>query len=298
LRFIVWPLRPGGGLGAADVEPERRWSLDVGLSGTQAGNTGSNAETFHWGPFTRFGYEFAEALRGRAALRHTENRFLYDGLGNIARQSHTALAPGINWEITESFSIDVEYTFRFGENQFRKHVGSVGLEYTIFRWMRASVDGAYNQQNYIFPEPALKVQNRTYSFGGEVAFIPHKQWEIALSVNRLSSRYTTNKSLYTAQSAGIGTTYCAKDRSYSVSAAGLVGTDSSNYTMLGGELRTRFSFGEHVSFRIGGTVSVYNCRANQQARNKRTTSSETISPLGNTDEFVVSSVSIEGTYAF
>lgn len=273
------------------------WEFSAGMGGTASLNTGSSAETFYWGPFMRADYEIIEPLKARLGARHTENKFLYDGLGNIAKQSNTGISPGLNWEITDTVTLDSEYSFRFGENDFREHAGILGVEYAGWNLVRFGLDGNYSQQNYNFPTSGTGIIQRSFGLSLESTFIASKQLEIPLLLTYLNSRYSTNKTIYTARTAALGVTWRTEDRKWSLSASGSVGSDSSNYSILGAEARVRFKPLEQVSIRFSAAISAYNYSAAQNSKS-RIAQGDSVSPLGNSDAFNIQSAGIEAAYSF
>lgn len=273
------------------------WDFAAGIGGTETINTGSSADTFYWGPFFRAGYQISDPLRARLGLRHTQNRFLYDGLGRIARQSSTGISPGLSWEITDSLNVDAEYSFRIGENSFREHAGVVGVEYSAFSFLRFALDGSYNQQNYVFPDTSTKVSQRSIGATFETVISPVKRFEFPLMLNYLNSLYNTNKTTYVARTAGLGFTFRTEDRFWGFTVSGILGSDSSNYFILGGELKIRLNPLDRVSLRITSGVTRYSYSADQAGKNKKA-QGETLSPLGNTDAFNIQSFGIEVSYVF
>lgn len=282
------------GLVAQEISP---WDISAGIGGTEIINTGSSVDTFYWGPFVRAGYQVTDPLKARLGLRHTQNKFLYDGLGGIARQSHTGISPGLSWEITDSFNIDAEYSFRIGENSYREHAGVLGTEYTAFSSLRFALDGSYNQQNYVFPDTGTKISQRSIGVTFETVLSPAKRFEIPLLVNYLNSLYNTNKTTYVARTAALGFTYRAEDRFWGFTLSGTIGSDSSNYSILGGELKIRLNPLDHLSVRITGGITRYGYSADQAGKNKKA-QGETLSPLGNSDAFNIQSVGMEVSYTF
>jgi hypothetical protein len=194
----------------------RVWDFAAGFGGTETINTGSAIDTFYWGAFVRAGYQIADPLKARLAIRHTRNKFLYDGLGGIAKQSHTAFSPGISWDLSEKLSFDAEYNYRLGENSFQEHAGTLAAEYLPFSFMRFSVDGSYSQQNYIFPDSGVKVSQRSINLTLEPAILLSKQIEFPVLLSYLNSRYTTNKTIYVATTAAPGFTFRSHDRLFHI----------------------------------------------------------------------------------
>lgn len=282
-----------------EMKEKSPWEFTAGFGGTESVNTGNSADTFYWGPFGKVGYEFSDPLRARFTLRHTRDKFLYDGLGGIAKQSSTGFTPGINWEIAETFSVDAEYTHKFGENDFRENSGTLALEFTGINILRLGVDASVSQQNYIFPTTETKVALRNFATSLEAAIIVSRQVEIPLLFSYMSSRYNTNSSLYSARTFTPGVTYRTQDRAWSFTGAAVVGSDSSNYSILGLEARVRFRATEHVSFRVSGSINRYNYSAVKTLRGaKAVTAADSVSPLGNSETFEIGNLGFEAAYAF
>ncbi|MFO1470479.1 MAG: hypothetical protein U1F27_05500 [Turneriella sp.] len=282
-----------------EVKVKSPWEFSGGLSGTESLNTGSSAETFYWGPFFRGTYEFSDPLRARLGVRNTQNKFIYDGLGGIARQSNTAISPALNWEITESISIDAEYTYRFGENAFSENGGVLAFEYAGLRILRLSIDGYYNQQSFRFPVSETKVSVRGFGGSLEAAFLVSKQIEIPLLLSYMSSRYNTNGTTYNARTITPGVTYRTNDRAWAFTAAGVLGSDSSKYSILGMEGRIRYRATENISVRLSGAISHYSYTAPKTPRGGKTvTSAESVSPLGNSEAFDIANLGLEVSYTF
>lgn len=275
------------------------WELGAALGGTQSANTGSGAETFYWGPSARVAYEFADPLRARLGIKHIQNKFIYDGLGAMAKQSQTGFAPGLNWEITEKFSVDAEYSFRIGENEYIEHAGVIGFEWSPLTWLRLSADFGYSRQNYRFPTTDEKILLRSWNAALETAFLLSKQFEIPVVLTVVGSRYNTNSAAYTARTATPGVTWRTADRQWSVSGSGILGSDSSNYSIFGSELRIRFRASDHIALRLSGSISHYTYTAAKANRGARAvTSTESISPLGNSESFDVTNVGAEVSYSY
>lgn len=283
----------------AEIKEKSPWEFTGGLSGTESLNTGSSAETFYWGPFFRGTYEFSDPLRARLGVRHTQNKFIYDGLGGLARQSNTAISPAVNWEITESISIDAEYTHRFGENEYSENGGVLAFEYAGLRFLRLSLDGYYNQLSYRFPVSETKVSVRGFGGSLEAAFLVSKQIEIPLLLSYMSSRYNTNGTTYNARTITPGITYRTHDGAWGFTAAGVLGSDSSNYSILGVEGRTRYRATEKISIRLSGAINHYIYTAPKTSRGgKSVTSTDRVSPLGNSEAFDIANMGLEVSYTF
>lgn len=274
----------------------RPWDLTLGVGGTNTLNTGSSAETFYWGPFMRAGYQIGESLKARLGLRHTRDKFLYDGLGGIAKQSHTAISPGIGWDITDALTLDGEYTFRIGENSFREHGGLMAVEYAAFEFLSLGIDGSYSQQNYVFPDTSTKVAQRSIGVTFDAALKASKIVEFPLQVNYLNSFYNTNKSTYVARTASAGLTFRSQNRFWGFTVAGTIGSDSSDYLIFGGDIKLRVNPTENLSLRLTGTLTRYTFSADQTAKSKKA-QGESLSPLGNTDAFYIHSLGFELAYA-
>lgn len=289
-----------GKIHAQDTDaPKSPWELSAAFGGTQSANTGTAAETFYWGPSARVAYELAEPLRARLGVKHTQNKFIYDGLGALAKQSQTGFSPGLNWEITEKFSIDAEYTFRIGENDYLEHAGIVGLEWNPLGWLRLSTDFGYNRQSYRFPTTDEKVSMRSWNASIETAFVISKQFEIPLLLAIVSSRYSTNNTSYIARTATPGLTWRTADRRWSLSGGGILGSDSSKYSILGAEARIRFRVSDHIALRLSGSLSHYSYTATKANRNLRAvTDADAISPVGNSDTFDVTNIGFEVSYTY
>lgn len=282
-----------------EIKEKSPWEFSGGLSGTESLNSGSAAETFYWGPFFKGTFEFSDPLRARLGVRHTQNRFIYDGLGGLAKQSNTAISPAVNWEITESISIDAEYTFRFGENQYSENGGVLAIEYAGLRILRLSLDGYYNQQSYRFPVTETKVSVRGFGGSLEAAFLLSKQIEIPLLLSYMSSRYNTNGTTYNARTFTPGFTYRTNDRAWGFTAAGVLGSDSSNYSILGLEGRIRYYATENISIRLSGTLNHYSYTAPKTPRGgKAVTATDNVSPLGNSEAFDITNIGLEVSYTF
>lgn len=300
-RFFFLPILVVFPLLAEEVEQKEKspWEFTAGISGTEAVNTGSSVDTFYWGPFAKAAYEFSDPLRARLGVRHTQNKFLYDGLGGIARQSNTGISPAVNWEITETISIDAEYTYRFGENEFRENGGVLAVEYTGINILRLSLDANITQQSYKFPETETKVTVRGFGASFEAAFILSKQMEIPLLFTYMSSRYNTNGTAYNARTLTPGFTYRTQNKLWSFTGAGVVGSDSSNYSILGTEARIRYKATDNISLRLSGAFNHYSYTAPKNPRgSKAVTASESISPLGNSEAFDIANLGLEVAYTF
>jgi len=287
--------------GALHAESAERsaWDFTVGFTGTEAVNTGSSADTLYWGPFLRAAYEFSDPLRARFGVRHTQNKFLYDGLGGIARQANTGISPAVNWEITESISVDAEYTYRFGENEYRENAGVLAIEYAGFNILRLSIDGYLSQQSYKFPVTDTRVNVRGYGASFEVAYLPTKQIEVPVMFSYVNSRYNTNGTSYNVRTFSPGITFRTRDKIWSFTGAGVIGSDSSKYTIYGLEVRIRFKATEKILLRLSGALNHYSYSAPKNPRgSKAVTSAESISPIGNSEAFDLASAGLEVAYTF
>lgn len=292
--LLVLVLLSSRGFAAEETSP---WDFTAGIGGTETINTGRSVDTFYWGPFVRAGYQVNDAWKASLNLRRTQNRFLYDGLGGIAKQSNTGISPGISWEISESINFDAEYTFRIGENSYREHAGVLSAEYLALSFLRFNLDGSHNQQNYVFPDSGTKVSQRSFGFTLESVLVPNRRIEFPLLLNYVNSLYNTNKSTYVARTAALGFTFRSEDRSWGVTLSGMLGNDSSNYTILGGELKIRFKPIDSLSVRVTGGITGYSYTADQAGKNKKA-QGETLSPLGNSDTFNIYTVGTEVSYHF
>ena len=281
------------------AQEKKHWDLSAGFSGTESINTGSAADTFYWGPFMKMGYEISDAVHTRLGVRHTQNKFLYDGQGGIARQSNTGFSPGVSWDISEEFSLDGEYTYRLGENNFLEHAGVIALDYTGISVVRFSADMNLGQQKYDFPVSETKVSLSNFGMSFEAAFIASKQWEIPLLLSYMSFVYSTNTKAYTARTLSPGVTYRTAERRWSFFGGLVIGSDSSNYTILGVETRVRYKATENISFRLSASLNEYSYKAVQtKTGGGRVTSSAATSPLGNSSSFQVANIGLEAAYAF
>lgn len=279
--------------------PKSPWELGAAFAGTQSANTGTSAETFYWGPSARVAYELADTLRARLGIRHTQDKFIYDGLGALAKQSQTGFSPGLNWEITEKISLDAEYSFRIGENDYLEHAGIIGVEWNPLEWLRLGADFGYSRQSYRFPPSDEKVSLRSWNASLETAFMISKQLEIPIVLAIISSRYSTNNTSYIARTATPGVTWRTADRRWSLSGGGITGYDSSKYSILGAEARIRLRVTDHIALRLSGSLSHYSYTAAKASRNLRAvTDSDAISPIGNSDSFDVTNIGFEVSYTY
>jgi hypothetical protein len=282
---------------AAVSAADESLSLSAGIGATYVKSGGNNAETTSWGPSAGIGYDLAEQLNIRGDLQHTQGRLLYDGLGGIARQSITAVAPGISWDILEYLNLDAEYAFRFGENNYTEHEGSLALMYSYFDFVRFGGDMSYSTRNYVFPVTERAIAASTTAFTLDVTGIPTDSIEIPVSASLVTSDFSTNKSAYSVYLGSAGLTLILAERRLRLGAAFTPGYDSSNYTLLGGEARASYKVSQHIGVRAFASFTTYSFTASTSAKGKRQ-SGAGVNPLGNSDSFDIVIVGLATTYSF
>lgn len=273
------------------------WDASAGLGGTYLNSGGNDAETFYWGPFAGVGYQMNDDLHLRGDVRHSRDRLLYDGLGGIARQSFTGLGPGISWDFSENWNFDAEYKFRFGENSYTEHEIATALEYSGLKRLRFAGDVGYSNRSYNFPATGVAIRTNSTSYTLEA--VPElTDWlELPVTGNIFTSSYSTNSSAYTVYSFSAGANVFLAERRWRIGAAVSPGRDSSNYTLLGGDLRVRFRATDNISLRAFASITSYSFVTTQTAKSKRA-SGTAVNPLGNSDSFMITTVGLDATYSF
>ncbi|MFO1479520.1 MAG: hypothetical protein U1F40_04905 [Turneriella sp.] len=289
--FVILPLA------LATVVYAGEWDASAGFGGTYLNSGGNNAETFYWGPFASVGNQLTENLHVRADLRHSRDRLFYDGLGGIARQSWTAIGPGVNWDFAEGWNLDGDYKFRIGENNFREHEFAAALEYAALSKVRFAGDIVYGTRGYTFPRTGTDISAQSASYTLEVVPRPVDWLEFPVSGNIASSSYNTNKSAYTVYMLSLGASVFLADRQWKIGAAITPGKDSSNYSIIGGDLRIRYRATDNIALRFVASVTSYSFSQTQTAKSKRS-SGTAVNPLGNSDSFNITAVGLEASYSY
>ena len=289
--FVILPLA------LATVVYSGEWDASAGFGGRYLNSGGNNAETFYWGPFASVGNQLTENLHVRADLRHSRGRLLYDGLGGIARQSWTAIGPGVNWDFAEGWNLDGDYKFRIGENNFREHEFAAALEYAALSKVRFAGDIVYGTRGYTFPRTGTDISAQSASYTLEVVPRPVDWLEFPVSGNIASSSYNTNKSAYTVYMLSLGASVFLADRQWKIGAAITPGKDSSNYSIIGGDLRIRYRATDNIALRFVASVTSYSFSQTQTAKSKRS-SGTAVNPLGNSDSFNITAVGLEASYSY
>lgn len=273
------------------------FSASAGFAATYVKSGGNNAETTSWGPSAGLGYDVSEEVNARADIAHTQGRLLYDGVGGIARQSMTGMSPGISWDILEYLNLDAEYTFRFGENSYKEHEATVALIYSYFDYVRLGSDLSYSQRDYVFPVTERAISANTTAYTVDVTAIPAAIIEIPLSASMVTSEFNTNKSAYTVYTGSAGLTLILLERRLRLGAAFVPGFDSSNYTIMGGDLRAAYRLTQNISLRAFASITTYSFTASTSAKGKRQ-SGGGVNPLGNSDSFDIIIAGLATTYSF
>ncbi len=273
------------------------FDASASLSGTYLYSGGNNAETVFYGPSAGIGYQLSEPLHFRADFQHTQGRLLYDGLGGIAKQSMTGVSPGLSWDILESLNLDAEYTFRLGENSYAEHEGALALEYFGFNWVRFGGDASYSTRDYVFPTTGRAIGANTSALALDVTATPASWIELPVTASYVRSEFSTNNTPYSIYSASGGLTLILAERKLRIGAAFSPGFDSSNYTLLAGDLRIGYKVNEHVSFRGYASITTYSFTSSATAKGKRQ-SGNAVNPLGNSDTFDIILVGLATSYNF
>jgi len=273
------------------------WDASVGLGSAYLNSGGNNAETFYWGPFVSAGNQLTDNLHLRADLVHSRDRLLYDGLGGIAKQSWTAIGPGVSWDFAEGWNLDGDYKFRVGENNFREHEFAAALEYAALSKVRFAWDIVYGTRSYTFPQTGTNISAQSTSFTLEVVPRPENWLEFPVSGNISTSSYNTNQSAYTVYMLSLGASVFLADRQWKIGAAVTPGRDSSSYSILGADLRIRYRVTDNISLRLFASVTSYSFSQTQTARSRRSTGAA-LNPLGNSDRFSITAVGLETSYSY
>ncbi|MFZ5627695.1 MAG: hypothetical protein ACOY5B_01100 [Spirochaetota bacterium] len=273
------------------------WSYSAGIAGTYLNSGGNDAQTFYWGPYATVGLQATESTGIRAEARHSRDRLLYDGLGNVARQSMTGLGMGLSFDATDHLVFDADYKFRFGENAYGEHEGSVAAEYDGLSIIRFGGDAEIGRRSYVFPGSGTAVSALSRSFTLDVVPVPAPWLEVPLSASISSSEFSTNASVYTVYLFSAGTTFYLFDRRLVLGAAFAPGRDSSNYTIMGGDFRVRIRATDNITLRATASVSTYSFTSTATARGKRQAGAS-LNPLGNTDSFSISTVGFDVSYNY
>lgn len=291
LVILLYALTPLAAIEQSD------WDYSVGLGGTYLNSGGNDAQTFYWGPYATMGLQVADMIGVRAEARHSRDRLLYDGLGNVARQSVTGLAPGLSFDVTEHLIIDADYKYRFGENAFSEHEGSVAAEYDGLKIIRLGGDAEISRRSYVFPGSGTAVSALSRSYTLDIVPVPAPWLELPLSASISSSEFSTNASVYTVYLFSAGTTFYFFDRRLVLGAAFAPGRDSTNYTIMGGDFRVRFRITDNITLRTTASVSSYSFTSTATARGRRQAGAS-LNPLGNTDSFSISTVGFDVSYTY
>lgn len=299
MLIVVVFILPYEALDAVDADTSQRqkspFDLAVGFSGTNAINSAAAAETFYWGPYARIAYEVAEPLKLRLGIRNYQDRFLYDGLGNVARQSSVGISPGISWDITDNINLDFEYTYRFGPNNLLEHAQALSLDIFPTDFFRIGFVGNYGVQKYVFPNLSENVTQHYYGFMLDSAIIISKQLEFPLIANISASSYSTNNTPYSARTFSPGITVATKEKMWSFTADAIFGLDSSDYAITGVEARLRFKPWQQISIRLSASYSDYTFQGGDEGRARRN-QGISISPYGNNDEYYLQSLGFDVAY--
>lgn len=280
----------------AAIEPSD-WDFSAGLGGTYLYSGGNDAETFYWGPYASIGLQVTDMLGLRTEARHSRDRLLYDGLGNVAKQAQTGLSAGLTCDLTENLIVDADYRFRFCENFYREHEGSAAFEYDGFKVIRLGGDAEFGSRSYVFPGSGTAISALSRSSSLDVVPVPAPWLELPLSASITSSEFSTNSSVYTVYLFSAGTTFYVFDRRLLLGAVFAYGRDSSNYTIMGGDFRVRFRATKNITLRATASIATYSFTSTATARGKRQVGSS-VNPLGNADSFSISSVGFDVSYTY
>ncbi len=273
------------------------WDFSAGLGGTYLNSGGNDAQTFYWGPYANVGLQLTDNFGVRTEARHSRDRLLYDGLGNVAKQSQTGLGAGVTLDLTENLAIDADYRFRFGENSYREHEGSVAVEYNRLKSLRFGGDVEFGSRSYVFPGSGTAMSAVSRAYALDVVPIPAAWLEIPLSASISSSEFSTNASVYTVYLLSAGASIYLLDRRLLLGAALAPGRDSSSYTIMGGDFRVRFRATENISLRANASISTYSFTSTATSRGRRQAGAS-VNPLGNADSFSISLVGFEVSYHY
>ncbi|GAB4445431.1 MAG: hypothetical protein OHK0011_27220 [Turneriella sp.] len=280
---------------AAIEQPD--WDYSAGLGGTYLNSGGNDAQTFYWGPYATVGLQLTDMVGVRAEGRHSRDRLLYDGLGNVARQSMTGLGMGLTFDVTDHMLVDADYNYRFGENAFSEHEGSVAVEYDGLKIIRLGGDAEISRRSYVFPGSGTEVSALSRSYTLDIVPVPAPWLELPLSGSVSSSEFSTNTSVYTVYLFSAGTTFYMFDRRLVLGAAFAPGRDSSNYTIMGGDFRVRIRATDSITLRATASIATYSFISTVAARGKRQAGAS-LNPLGNTDSFSISTVGFDVSYSY
>jgi opacity protein-like surface antigen len=273
------------------------WDFVVGLSGTDSLNSAAGAETFYWGPYGRIGYEINEPMKARLGVRNTQDKFLYDGLGGVVKQSTTGISPGFSWDVTDIVSLDFEYTYRFGQYSYHEHAPTVSVDVNPSKMLRFGLMGNATVQNYDFPTTDQKVTQRGYSAILDGALILSRRLEFPLVGSWYTSKYSTSKTSYTARTISPGVTLSTEDRRWSATADVILGSDSSEYSILGAEARLRYRPLDQIMIRLSYSYSTYSFQGGVAGKNRKA-QGEAVSPFGNSESYYLQAIGLDVSYTF
>lgn len=282
---------------AEENPDESAWDFSAGLAATYLQNGGADVATTYWGPRATAGYQATESLHARGELSYSQNRLIYDGQGGVARQSQSQIATGLGWDASEKWNFDLEYGFTFGENAYADHAVAATVEFLPIDNLTLGADASYGSRSYNFPVSNLAVAATSTAYSLDIVPQFDNGFSFPVSGMITSSRYNTNASAYTVYSLSAGTEYRTGDNKWLLGANIVPGRDSSNYTIIGADMRVRLRLTDHLAIRVFASYTSYSYTVTQTSKGKKQSGSA-VNPLGNSDTFAIGYAGVDTTYYF
>lgn len=287
--------------GAAPVFAD---SAFAGKVGARAERIATQSATFYpYGIYGNLEYRGFDAVVPYTQLRHTQNRRIFDGLGNTETIGVTDMMLGADWEINPQFTLDGFYRAGLGANSYQAHEGTATL---VFQQDILEVTGGvqYSRISYIYPGTAVSVLNSIFTPEAEVAFHVHKRVSIPVGVEYSAMQFSSADP-YGLFLAHVGIDWKITEKTDWSNRVNF-GRDSSDYSILGFNTRPRYRLTDEIRIAIWIDYIRYSKQATAPTstgggkKNLTTTSTSSgkTNPLGTTDRFSYFTLGFEVSYSF
>jgi len=259
------------------------------------------AQFYPYSLFGRLEYTGFETVVPYTQLRHTQNRRIFDGLGNTETIGVSDGMLGAEWEVTEKFLLDGFYRLGLGTNEYSWHEGSLSA---VFTHGLADVTLAldYNRTSYIFPGSSVTVLNTVTTPEAEVLFRVHPKVAIPVGVEYSAMTFSSAEN-YGLFLAGTGVEWKISDRWDWVNRINF-GRDSSGYSIWGVNTKPRWKAFDHVRFSVWLDYMRYSKAATTTGTGKKSLGNNAqanagkTNPLGTSDSFSYFTLGFEASYSF
>lgn len=259
------------------------------------------AEFYPYSFFGRLEYRGFETVIPYSQLRHTQNKRIFDGLGNTETIGVTDAILGTEWEFTDDFAIDGYYRFGIGASDYLLHEGSLAAFYTG-NTIEASLAVDYARTSYLYPGSTISIDSTLLTPDAEVAFRVNKNLSFPIGGEYSAMTFSSS------QDYGLGLGHAGVDWRITDSIdwlnRGTYGRDTSGYTVWGANTKARFKVIESVRLAAWVDYIYYTKGSTSSGQGKKALSNSTKStsgktnPLGSTDSFSYFIVGIEISYVF